>query len=649
MGDPGRIENSKVSSSTNLDLGSHLLFQHQGLSTGNPSINMSTKNRLLTQCPLSTQTTKLTSDTKNRLLPNWSSSLSSNLKNLDISSSNLSNKSIYASSFVENEKQPSSPNSKRRELILSSSLHVNENCLTNIKTSSHLLSSTIINATPPSMSQYSFPAAEKQQYDFLASKAALLSDTSIYKRGTVSNDESNHKTVKDGRVDSLSKYSCQNKLLQSTLTSTDCEMTMNCASSSSIKHSDEKLCSKKESVNSINEYDRITDRNRVVPERKSDNAEIDSNVKQNVKPPPIEKLREAMVVESEEDKALFSQNAWRSKSKSKKELEIHRKTLLDKKIRLIKEISVSLLDNPNLMDAHNETRLKILKCSIDVAITDPEFILKVALYCRHELNLRSPTNLLLAFASLHKPCRPFLPRYFSACINIPSDWLAVADFVQTFPTTDEGEISDADVYLSARNYRRRDEKNLNEQQAKNDVKSVPSGNEDPCFRKNLPAILRKVMTAKFAEFDEYQLAKYNKNRRRVKSDICNKKSKSRISKQSGSYPLLDGLSDNEIMSEKTMEIDDGEINQQKRKSENKNCNEIEKGFTLKRLVRLLHIDKPVFHVMAILGKRYPSNQNDFYASRLPGTFEENMAGNRLKLATPMTWETQIAMQVFFQK
>ena len=41
--------------------------------------------------------------------------------------------------------------------------------------------------------------------------------------------------------------------------------------------------------------------------------------------------------------------------------------------------------------------------------------------------------------------------------------------------------------------------------------------------------------------------------------------------------------------------------------------------------------------------RYPSNQNDFYASRLPGTFEENKAGNRLKLATPMTWETQIAM------
>ena len=41
--------------------------------------------------------------------------------------------------------------------------------------------------------------------------------------------------------------------------------------------------------------------------------------------------------------------------------------------------------------------------------------------------------------------------------------------------------------------------------------------------------------------------------------------------------------------------------------------------------------------------RYPSNGNDFYASRLPGTFEEDKAGTRLKLATPMTWETQIAM------
>ena len=52
-----------------------------------------------------------------------------------------------------------------------------------------------------------------------------------------------------------------------------------------------------------------------------------------------------------------------------------------------------------------------------------------------------------------------------------------------------------------------------------------------------------------------------------------------------------------------MEIEDEEINEEKSNVEDKNDKKAEKGFTLKRLVRLLHIDKPVFHVMAILGKR----------------------------------------------
>ena len=124
--------------------------------------------------------------------------------------------------------------------------------------------------------------------------------------------------------------------------------------------------------------------------------------------------------------------------------------------------------------------------------------------------------MLLAFASLYKPCRPYLPRYFSACINIPSDWIAVADFVQTFAAT-EGGISEADVYLSARNYRKRVEENANEQKTKtHKLRSTSSGHGDPGVRRNLPAILRKVMTAKFSEFDEYQLAKYNKNKKRPK-------------------------------------------------------------------------------------------------------------------------------------
>merc|ERR1712226_1220534 len=67
-----------------------------------------------------------------------------------------------------------------------------------------------------------------------------------------------------------------------------------------------------------------------------------------------------------------------------------------------------------------------------------------------------------------------------------------------------------------------------------------------------------------------------------------------------------------------------------------------KRFSVKRLIRLLHISAPVYHVMAILGKKYPDDQEDFFNSRLPGEFDEQKAGKRIKLSIPVTWETQIS-------
>ena len=94
---------------------------------------------------------------------------------------------------------------------------------------------------------------------------------------------------------------------------------------------------------------------------------------------------------------------------------------------------------------------------------------QIALYCRLDLNVRSTTHLLLAFAAIHQPCRPFLPRYFSKAVVLPTDWTSVADLVQTFV--------DSDLHGGS-----------------------------------LPAILRKCMVEKFKEFDEYQLGK---NRLRI--------------------------------------------------------------------------------------------------------------------------------------
>ena len=42
--------------------------------------------------------------------------------------------------------------------------------------------------------------------------------------------------------------------------------------------------------------------------------------------------------------------------------------------------------------------------------------------------------------------------------------------------------------------------------------------------------------------------------------------------------------------------------------------------------------------------RYPSTLDEFYQSRLPGTFDEERAGKRMKLPTPETWETQVSMK-----
>ena len=58
-----------------------------------------------------------------------------------------------------------------------------------------------------------------------------------------------------------------------------------------------------------------------------------------------------------------------------------------------------------------------------------------------------------------------------------------------------------------------------------------------------------------------------------------------------------------MLSEDDMEMKDIEIRGQEQRLEEKTDKKLKNGFTLKRLVRLLHIDKPAFHVMAILGKR----------------------------------------------
>eukprot|EP00727_Mastigamoeba_balamuthi_P007200 m51a1_g310 hypothetical protein (2394) ;mRNA; f:402502-410085 len=135
------------------------------------------------------------------------------------------------------------------------------------------------------------------------------------------------------------------------------------------------------------------------------------------------------------------------------------------KITLLNIVSASLVKEPRY-DGANTASSRILALVRKVAAYDPEFVLKVALYARTELNVRSTPNLVLAAACSSRLCAPFVRRYFAAAVRLPSDWIDVAATYQTLP-----------------------DKSL-------------SGNA-------IPTCLRKAMVAKFPEFDAYQLAKYN--------------------------------------------------------------------------------------------------------------------------------------------
>ena len=229
-----------------------------------------------------------------------------------------------------------------------------------------------------------------------------------------------------------------------------------------------------------------------------------------------------------------------------------------------------------------------------VAQYDAEFVLKVALYTRRDLNIRTTANFLLAVASNTHNCRPFLKKYYSAAIRLPSDWIEVAEIYTSFH-----------------------DRTLN-------------------FG-SLPTSLRKVMIDRFSSFDVYQLAKYNKDSKKsqkgkqaVKKSMGVNKQKDKEKKEEDKKT---GDTDSETDGTPSIVSDD--------KSETEE--ELERmSFTLKQLVRKLHISEPAESVMGLIGKKYPEDREEFRRSKLQGVWDQERAGKRMKLPTPETWETQVS-------
>ncbi|XP_015273529.1 PREDICTED: telomerase protein component 1-like [Gekko japonicus] len=236
------------------------------------------------------------------------------------------------------------------------------------------------------------------------------------------------------------------------------------------------------------------------------------------------------------------------------------------KLTLLNLVCCSLVEGPTFGSSAGEMQKALEGVCEKLAECEPEFILKVALYARQELNIRSTANFLLALSSRLPPCRPHLRRYFSHTVQLPSDWMEVARLYQSLAKTDT---------------------------------LAP-----------LPSCLRAAMADKFRQFDAYQLAKYNTQKSRGKKHHRPKAKKHE--------KLLESATEH-VATPRDL-------------------------FSLKALIRRLHISEPAQDVMSLLGRKYPSDLHTFSRSRLPGPWDSALAGTRMRLPRPRTWERELSQR-----
>ncbi|XP_054623593.1 telomerase protein component 1 isoform X2 [Dunckerocampus dactyliophorus] len=231
-------------------------------------------------------------------------------------------------------------------------------------------------------------------------------------------------------------------------------------------------------------------------------------------------------------------------------------------------------------DSQDSVWTRITNLVKDISVSDPQFVLKVALYTRQELNIRITANFLLALAASHPSTKCHVRRYFCAAIQLPSDWLEVVRIYST------------------------------------------------CFSHSLPMCLKKAMADKFKQFSEYQLAKYNTRKHRCKHNR----------KKRGKKPTKEELKTwaNLLRSDAVV--------LQKYLDEKKVVDKKQSEFNMKKMIKLLHIKEPAEHVMAILGRKYPSDLKTFNRSGLTGAWEQERVGQRMKLKEAETWERLLSLE-----
>ncbi|KAG5476414.1 hypothetical protein LSCM1_04118 [Leishmania martiniquensis] len=277
---------------------------------------------------------------------------------------------------------------------------------------------------------------------------------------------------------------------------------------------------------------------------------------------------------------------------------------------------------------------------------DGEFVLKLALYARHELHLRRSPSFLVALCAREPKCIPFLLPYMEKIIVLPSDWLAVANFAY-FHDCDAahdyaGTLADPvkaerrDATGSAAQSDRRHSPNTTaavRRQGRSPGRSPNStGRRSPAppasdargsrsvslpgaspscsgaatrvkgdrslTHSYLPAALRTALVAIFARFSVFSMAKYDNeaaehraSRRQVRRDRA-----------------AAAVAPNTSGPDKPSAEDALSVAPPRQPRP--------QTFTFKQLIRMLHITEPAYVVCCLLGKHYPSSEDEFQRMRL---------------------------------
>ncbi|XP_058486983.1 telomerase protein component 1 [Solea solea] len=249
-------------------------------------------------------------------------------------------------------------------------------------------------------------------------------------------------------------------------------------------------------------------------------------------------------------------------------------------------VSKSPAPGENEWDFVKSVWSKITNLANEISVNDPEFLLKVAVYARQELNIRITANFLLALAANQPTTKPHVRRYFSAAVQLPSDWLEIVRIYST------------------------------------------------CFSHSLPMCLKKALADKFKEFSEYQLAKYNTRKHRCKHRPKTRKGKKPTDEQLREWAVK--LRSDATLLKKFMQLEGKKavVVVDKKQSD----------FNLKKMIKRLHIKEPAEHVMAILGKKYPADLKAYNHSGMRGAWDRERAGQRMKLKQPETWERLLSLE-----